>query len=151
MFNKRVAETLADRGHSVTMVLMQAMDDRAGNDIEFKENVKLYRVNGSIGVSRQELEEQQASIIFEDYSMFDRRVWKSMQQGMRLIEGSCRNIISNREFITWLQNEHFDLAFVNIPFRFVASPETELFREFIDPSFPNLIGLAKECPLVCLV
>ncbi|KIH59596.1 hypothetical protein ANCDUO_10166, partial [Ancylostoma duodenale] len=178
-----------------------------------------YRVNGSIGVSRQELEEQQASLIFEDYSMFDRRVWKSMQQGMRLIEGSCRNIISNREFITWLQNEHFDLAFVHVyqacpiglvrvgriptwiwlnssplvdhvaqrigvptipsyvpPLamestdsmnfyertkslighvmtslvwdRFVASPETELFREFVDPTFPNLIELAEECPLL---
>ncbi|KAL6738214.1 hypothetical protein Aduo_011785 [Ancylostoma duodenale] len=219
MFNKRVAETLADRGHSVTMVLMQAMDDRAGNEIKFKENVKLYRVNGSIGVRRQELEEQQASLIFEDYSMFDRKVWKSMQQGMRLIEGSCRNIISNREFITWLQNEHFDLAFVHVyqacpiglvrvgriptwiwlnssplvdhvaqrigvptipsyvqPLamestdsmnfyertkslighvmtslvwdRFVASPETELFRELVDPTFPNLIELAEECSLV---
>ncbi|EYC41885.1 hypothetical protein Y032_0552g3342 [Ancylostoma ceylanicum] len=219
MFNKRVAEALAVRGHNVTMVLMQAMDDRTENEIEVKENVKLYRVNGSIGVSRQELEEQQASIIFEDYSMFDRRVWKSMQQGMRLIEGSCRNILNNRNFLTWLQNEHFDLAFVHVyqacpiglvriggiptwiwlnssplvdhvaqrigvptipsyvpPLamenhdsmnfyertkslighlmtsfiwdRFVAMPETELFRELVDPTFPNLIDLAEECPLV---
>ncbi|EPB67992.1 hypothetical protein ANCCEY_12915 [Ancylostoma ceylanicum] len=169
MFNKRVAEALAVRGHNVTMVLMQAMDDRTENEIEVKENVKLYRVNGSIGVSRQELEEQQASIIFEDYSMFDRRVWKSMQQGMRLIEGSCRNILNNRNFLTWLQNEHFDLAFVHVyqacPIglvriggiptwiwlnRFVAMPETELFRELVDPTFPNLIDLAEECPLAIL-
>ncbi|ETN85432.1 hypothetical protein NECAME_06385 [Necator americanus] len=99
--------------------------------------------------------------------MFDRRVWKSMQQGMRLILGSCKNIISNQEFLTWLQKERFDLAFAHVyqvcPIglvqvgriptwiwlnRIVANPETELFREFIDPSFPNLADMAKECPLV---
>ncbi|KAK6751118.1 hypothetical protein RB195_002848 [Necator americanus] len=215
LFNKRVAETLADHGHNVTVVLMQAVDDRAEAEIKFNENVNIYRVNGSVGVSRQELEEQQAS----DYSMFDRRVWKSMQQGMRLILGSCKNIISNQEFLAWLQKEHFDLAFAHVyqvcpiglvqvgriptwiwlnsaplveyvaqqigvptipsyvpPLameshdvmtfyertkslighamtslmweRIVANPETELFREFIDPSFPNLADMAKECPLV---
>ncbi|VDM84980.1 unnamed protein product [Strongylus vulgaris] len=96
------------------MVLIQALDGRNQNEIAVKENVNLYRVNGSIGVSRQEFENQQASVIFKDYSIFDREVWETMRIGTQLAFGSCKNVISNRKFLTWLKDQHFDLAFVHV-------------------------------------
>ncbi|VDL76968.1 unnamed protein product [Nippostrongylus brasiliensis] len=32
--------------------------------------------------------------------------------------------------------------------RFVANPETELFRQIVSPDFPDLVELASKCPLV---
>ncbi|CAJ0602830.1 unnamed protein product [Cylicocyclus nassatus] len=119
IFNKRIAETLADRGHNVTMVLVKALDETRKNEIPIKENINLYIVNGSIGVTREEFENQQKSVMFEDYSLFDRKVWKSAQTGRQFIFGSCRNILSNAEFLTWLKEQHFDLAFL---YAFQACP-----------------------------
>ncbi|VDM76652.1 unnamed protein product [Strongylus vulgaris] len=37
-----------------------------------------------------------------------------MRIGTQLAFGSCKNVISNRKFLTWLKDQHFDLAFVHV-------------------------------------
>ncbi|VDM78539.1 unnamed protein product [Strongylus vulgaris] len=34
------------------------------------------------------------------------------------------------------------------PRKFSADKETKIFREVVDPNFPDLVELAKKCPLV---
>ncbi|KAK0421046.1 hypothetical protein QR680_015039 [Steinernema hermaphroditum] len=51
-------------------------------------------------------------------------------------------------FVQRLKNQIGRFLFIQLNSRFVVDPQTEIFRKHIDPSFPDLRSLGKQCPLV---
>ncbi|WKY07013.1 hypothetical protein Q1695_006865 [Nippostrongylus brasiliensis] len=221
VFNSRVAETLAKAGHDVTMVMMSGFDERDSHYVKIKEGITVYRLNVSVGIGKKQLEAMQERTIFEDLPIWDARLRELMSTMMTVFTGMCRRTLENKEFLHWLTEQKFDLAFVFVPDgcpiglvhyakipswiwlssaglvdfvadavgvptissyvppiimestdhmnfwertkslighqltiffwkRTLVEPETSYFRELIDPDFPALDDIARQCPLVML-
>ncbi|CAJ0602788.1 unnamed protein product [Cylicocyclus nassatus] len=219
LFNARVAETLAKAGHDVTMIMITSMDDFDGSDVKIMPEVKIHRVNASFGLKKKYMEEQQSKMIFQDLPMWDHRLRAHLDRMTTFLTESCRKMVENKEFLRWLSNQKFDLAFAHmydvcpiglihyakipswiwlnsgaltdfvayymgvpiIPsyvpplimessdhMNFVertkslightlmtilwkkkfADRETTIFQELIDANFPDIVDIAKKCPLV---
>ncbi|KJH45031.1 UDP-glucoronosyl and UDP-glucosyl transferase [Dictyocaulus viviparus] len=218
LFNTRVAETLSRAGHDVTMLMISSLDDLKSNDVKIMQNIKVHRINASYGLTKEEINEQEGGYMYQDVSILSSRFRQHMNTVTSLLVNTCQ-VLEDKEFLEWLQNQHFDLAFAHmydvcpiglihyakIPswiwlnsgtlMDFVAhymgvpkipsyvSPilmessdemnfieriksfighilsvviwrrvfpdrETAYFRELIDPSFPDIVDIAKQCPLV---
>ncbi|ETN83568.1 UDP-glucoronosyl and UDP-glucosyl transferase [Necator americanus] len=219
LFNSRVAETLAQAGHDVTMVIIAVVDDIDSKDVKITKGVKIHRINASTGVKMKDFEEEQRDFAFEDVPVWDPRLREHINRMATFLRMSCRKMVENREFLNWLEAEKFDLAFSHmfdvcpiglihyakipswiwlnsgalmdfvanymgvptipsytppmvmessdhmnfiertksfigltlVPFvwrRIFADGETAIFRELIGPDFPDLVDVAKKCPLV---
>ncbi|KAK5985568.1 UDP-glucoronosyl and UDP-glucosyl transferase, partial [Trichostrongylus colubriformis] len=219
IFNARVAETLAKAGHDVTMVMITAYDERDSSDVKIMKDVRIHRVNGSCGLSRKQLEEEQQKTMFKDFSIWDPKLRARIDKMGTLLTQVCQKVVQNKEFLEWLVAQQFDLAFshiydvchiglihyakipswiwlnsgglmdfvahhVGVPIipsyvppslmesmdkmnflertksfvghsvlpaiwkKTFADRETEVFRQEIDPNFPDIVDVAKTCPLV---
>ncbi|KAK6757246.1 hypothetical protein RB195_015211 [Necator americanus] len=111
LFNERVAETLAEAGHDVTLVMIISQSDRDNSDIKIKSNVKLHVVNAPINFTRKEMEKRQEELTFKPstYNMVSRL---SAQTSM--IVDTCRATLENKQLLRWLKEQHFDLAFAHM-------------------------------------
>ncbi|ETN83567.1 UDP-glucoronosyl and UDP-glucosyl transferase [Necator americanus] len=142
LFNSRVAETLAKAGHDVTMLMITAIDDFDSKDVKIMKEVKRLPYLGFICMGSQ-IERTRESY------------------------GDLSEHVLPKGFLNWLEAEKFDLAFshmydvcpiglihyAKIPSwiwlnRIFADDETAIFRELIGPDFPDLVDVAKKCPLV---
>ncbi|CAJ0602752.1 unnamed protein product [Cylicocyclus nassatus] len=220
LFNRRIAQILADAGHDVTMIFINSLNsDSESKYVDVENNIKIYYVNASGGMSKKEFLDMQESIIFEDLSIWDKRLHEGMARMTTLSRVTCQKMVENKELLKWLTAERFDIAFSHVvglcpigliykaqiptwiwldstpladyvayfmgmpiipsyipPYimeaadrmsflertksflghlllvpmwkRLLADRETEIFREQLDPDFPDLVDLAKNCPLV---
>ncbi|KHJ99286.1 hypothetical protein OESDEN_00711 [Oesophagostomum dentatum] len=231
VWNKRVAEELAKAGHDVTVILVKTIEDAEDKAVKFSKEVKVYPLNVSAGITRKSLESFQLEGVFGDASIWDRRGWKHIDLYMKMLFEGCRLTLQNKEFMRWLTDQKFDLAFahmyhtcpiglihaakiptwiwlnsgqlmdtiahiVGVPtfpsyvpptlmdstdemnfiertksfighisselmwprklekfriplnFRMVVNTETQIFRDYWDPNFPDILDLARKCPLV---
>ncbi|VDP57887.1 unnamed protein product [Heligmosomoides polygyrus] len=109
-YNKRVAETLARAGHDVTVVLIQTIEG-TDKDVAFASDIRVVPVNASTGVTKDDMEGFQRLSVFGDLQMWDpaaRQHWQLFMNS--LIEG-CRMTVQNKQFMNWLAEEKFDIAF----------------------------------------
>ncbi|EPB67988.1 hypothetical protein ANCCEY_12911 [Ancylostoma ceylanicum] len=143
IFNSRVAETLAKAGHDVTMVMISALDGPETKFVKIAEKVRIYNVNASIGITRKNFLAQQEAFMFEDLPMWDYRMRATMSRMSSLFVGSCR---SEKRYCRRLE---FNELRTTSPYKeMLADKETAAFRELLDPNFPDLVELAKQCPLI---
>ncbi|WKY07015.1 hypothetical protein Q1695_006866 [Nippostrongylus brasiliensis] len=115
MFNSRVAETLLKAGHEVTLIMMTGFDDRDSHYVKIKEGIEVYHLNVSVGIRKRDLDELQERTIFEDLPVWDHRIRELASVMAKVFSGMCRRTLENKEFLHWLTEQKFDLAFVFIP------------------------------------
>ncbi|CAJ0602855.1 unnamed protein product [Cylicocyclus nassatus] len=218
LFSARVAETLAKAGHDVTMIMINSMDDFEMN-VKIAKEVKIHAVNASFGMSKSFIDERHSKIIYRDIGVWDPAFRENIKMATSFLTMACRKTVENEEFINWLIDEKFDLAFTHmydvcpigliyhakipswiwlnsaalmdfvayhmgVPLipsyvppitqessdhmnykeraksllghmltpivwrKLFADRETAIFRELIDPEFPDIVDIAKKCPLV---
>ncbi|WKY08140.1 hypothetical protein Q1695_007551 [Nippostrongylus brasiliensis] len=217
LFSVRVAEVLADAGHDVTLAMITPLANRDRNFVKIPQSLKVYNVKLSNISAAAWMDDKQDGAVFQELA--GKKLIQRLSGQLTLLVESCRATVSNKEFLRWLETEHFDLAFgymfdvcsvglvhaakipswvwlnsgsmmdyvadvVGVPIipsyvppmmmesagdmnfvkrvkslighgitkfvwrRFVANPETELFRQIVSPDFPDLVELASKCPLV---
>ncbi|EPB67996.1 UDP-glucoronosyl and UDP-glucosyl transferase [Ancylostoma ceylanicum] len=100
-WNKRVAEALAQAGHDVTVILVQTMED-AEKDVQFSKDVKVHALNASSGITRSDMEDFQKKAVF------------GKSQFRAKLRMSLTVTLQNKEFMQWLTDQKFDLAFVHM-------------------------------------
>ena len=79
-----------------------------------KDKFTVYPVNASTGYTKKQMEDDQAKITFSDEAFWDAKARERMNKFMELFQGSCRKTLQNKEFMTWLKESKFDLAFVHM-------------------------------------
>ncbi|CAD6195440.1 unnamed protein product [Caenorhabditis auriculariae] len=113
-FNARVAETLANAGHDVTMLFLSFQSDFDSSDVKIPGNVKKHEIKAFVPYhSKVRLEEQQAELIFQE-SSFDVKLVDIMKNMTASMSAGCRLLLRNKEFLNWLEAEKFDVAFAHI-------------------------------------
>ncbi|CAP35574.1 Protein CBR-UGT-62 [Caenorhabditis briggsae] len=114
-FCARVAEVLANGGHDVTMLFVTHLSDFK-TDVKIPKGVKSYHLDAFIeGITKESIEKEQSAMIFKDTGLKDMPAMMAMfgRFGKMLQEG-CRAVIRNKEFMKWLENEKFDVAYAYI-------------------------------------
>ncbi|EYC41900.1 hypothetical protein Y032_0552g3349 [Ancylostoma ceylanicum] len=112
-WNKRVAEALAQAGHDVTVILVQTMED-AEKDVQFSKDVKVHALNASSGITRSDMEDFQKKAVFGDLALWNLEARKHMDLFMGMLFDGCKLTLQNKEFMQWLTDQKFDLAFVHM-------------------------------------
>lgn len=59
-----MGEALANAGHEVTLAVIQQVDGLDQSAVKFPKNLKIYYVNASTGIHKDELEEKQGMMVF---------------------------------------------------------------------------------------
>ncbi|VDP20256.1 unnamed protein product [Heligmosomoides polygyrus] len=171
LFNTRVAETLAKAGHDVTMIMISLSDEMKGSYVNIMKEVSS-ELNRSMectsGISfhlRSFLETvenkeflkwlvaQKFDLAFAHifdvcpiglihYAKIPSWIWLSrfILPTIILIKTSMFLFASHTKLsILWCER---------FSFRMFADRETAIFRELIDPNYPDLVDVASQCPLV---
>ncbi|CAL2037467.1 unnamed protein product [Caenorhabditis brenneri] len=114
-FCTRVAEVLANGGHDVTMLFINHLSDFK-TDVKIPKSVKTHHLNAIVdGVTKQSMEKDQAMTIFKDAGLSDIPSTIAMFSRMgNMFQEGCRLTIRNKEFMNWLENEKFDVAYAHI-------------------------------------
>ncbi|VDM79218.1 unnamed protein product, partial [Strongylus vulgaris] len=86
------------------------MED-AEKDVQFSADVKVHPLNASTGLTRKAMEEFQKASVFGDLSFLDPGARKHMELFIGMLVDGCRLTVQNKEFMRWLSNQKFDLAF----------------------------------------
>uniref|UniRef100_A0A0K0FAU1 glucuronosyltransferase n=1 Tax=Strongyloides venezuelensis TaxID=75913 RepID=A0A0K0FAU1_STRVS len=110
IWNKRVSEKLSEAGHNVTFVSLKFNNKKIKKN-PLDKSIKTYTVNGNIEMDFQKLENELGYLVFEDTSFFSSSMKKLFSQTSENIINSCEKFITNKEFINFIMNEKFDLAF----------------------------------------
>ncbi|CAB3403097.1 unnamed protein product [Caenorhabditis bovis] len=113
-FAARVAGTLADAGHDVTMVMVTFLSD-VKIEVKIPKNVKVYDALGILdGITKAQIEDEQSKLIFKDIGLLDPSLVNMIRRFNKLQANGCRLLLRNKEFLKWLENEKFDIAFAYI-------------------------------------
>uniref|UniRef100_A0A0N4ZAL3 glucuronosyltransferase n=1 Tax=Parastrongyloides trichosuri TaxID=131310 RepID=A0A0N4ZAL3_PARTI len=113
IWNKRVCEKLAEAGHDVTMIEMIFMN-KTINKPPINKLVKTYTVLGNMDADVVKIDKEMGSAMFGDMSFFNektRNMFATMTTNSII---SCEYFISNKEFMDFMVNEKFDIAFAHI-------------------------------------
>lgn len=107
-----MAEVLANGGHDVTMIHLSHLPDYK-TDVKIPKNIKVHRVEAYVeGLTKALLEKEQSAFIFKDTGLKDMPAMMSMFSRFgKMFQDGCRNIVRNKEFMKWLENEKFDVAY----------------------------------------
>ncbi|CEF70350.1 UDP-glucuronosyl/UDP-glucosyltransferase family-containing protein [Strongyloides ratti] len=110
IWNKRVSEKLSEAGHNVTLISMKFNNK---NIIKSPLNklIKTYTVNGNIKANYKKIEDEMGSLIFQDISFFNKSSTKILNFVIDNFISSCEKFITNKEFLNFIINEKFDIAF----------------------------------------
>ncbi|CAD6195442.1 unnamed protein product [Caenorhabditis auriculariae] len=111
-FNARVAESLTNAGHNVTLVYLSYFSDYDSSDVKIDSRIQKYDAQGHVeGMKKADFEKIQAKFIYKDTGMFDWEMMAMIQNMTQMWREGCRNLLRNKEFMTWFENEKFDVAF----------------------------------------
>ncbi|CAD6194566.1 unnamed protein product [Caenorhabditis auriculariae] len=114
IFNQRVAATLASDNHDVTMIFLHTIEGRNGtNLIRPEDNVKTYSVNIPV-FSLQDMADAQQNSIFEESEVYEKKTTSLFSKKIDSLIRTAEETVQQKEFIEWLKNEKFDLAFVHM-------------------------------------
>ncbi|CAJ0959376.1 unnamed protein product, partial [Mesorhabditis belari] len=112
IFNKRVAESLADHGHDVTLVPVQAFDLK--KNVQFDSKIKVHVVDAKGDLTHEEIEKAQSESIFNDLPFWDKRNFALMEKMSKMMMDSCNKTIHNKEFLEWIKEQDFDVSFTHM-------------------------------------
>ncbi|CAD6195441.1 unnamed protein product [Caenorhabditis auriculariae] len=98
-YNARVADTLAEAGHDVSMAFTIFFKEFDYSDVKINPKVKIYNA------------EAQSKRIFRDSTAFDLENMSHMKKVTRMLTTGCRKLLQNKPFLKWLEDEKFDVAF----------------------------------------
>ncbi|CCD65240.1 UDP-glucuronosyltransferase [Caenorhabditis elegans] len=114
-FNARVAEVLAIGGHDVTMLMVNHMAGFESN-VKVPKGVKTYQLDAAVeGITKQSIEKEQSAMLYKNMGLKDMPQMMAMFSRMgKLLQDGCRIILRNKEFLKWLEDEKFDVAYTHI-------------------------------------
>uniref|UniRef100_A0A1I7T8G1 UDP-glucuronosyltransferase n=1 Tax=Caenorhabditis tropicalis TaxID=1561998 RepID=A0A1I7T8G1_9PELO len=114
-FCARVAEVLANGGHDVTMLFINHLSDFK-TDVKIPKGVKTYQLDAFVeGITKKSVEKEQSAMIFKDTGLRDMPSMMAMFSRFgKMFQEGCRSMVRNKEFMKWLENEKFDVAYAYI-------------------------------------
>ncbi|EGT52127.1 CBN-UGT-62 protein [Caenorhabditis brenneri] len=114
-FCARVAEVLANGGHDVTMLFISHLPDYK-TDVKIPKGVKTYNLDAFVeGLTKKSIEKEQSAMIFKDTGLKDMPAMMAMFSRFgKMFQDGCRMMVQNKEFMAWLENEKFDVAYAYI-------------------------------------
>ncbi|KAK5983238.1 UDP-glucoronosyl and UDP-glucosyl transferase, partial [Trichostrongylus colubriformis] len=111
LFNERVAETLAAAGHDVTMVLINPLGEKDEN-VKIASSVKVYHVKLSISITKKLMDAEQEEHVFQELA--GKKLIERLLLQTTMFVDTCKATLEQKQFLRWLENEHFDLAFTHM-------------------------------------
>ncbi|GMT15843.1 hypothetical protein PFISCL1PPCAC_7140, partial [Pristionchus fissidentatus] len=112
LWNKRVGEELAKAGHAVTIYLM-SMYEMNSPKVGIDPKIRVVHVNGSFGLSGEEMMKDQAFLSFNDVPVWDPRFRKSAQIFAEMYK-SCELFVKDKKFLADVETSKFDIAFTHM-------------------------------------
>ncbi|GMS91626.1 hypothetical protein PENTCL1PPCAC_13801, partial [Pristionchus entomophagus] len=109
IFNARVAETLANAGHNVSLFVI-ALYNHKFQEVKVAENVKYHFVNISAGMDGEAMMHLHSKIVFESIPFWDKRQRTVIRQMLSLVD-TCENLITKPGLIDYIRDQKFDIAF----------------------------------------
>ncbi|KAF1766863.1 hypothetical protein GCK72_006821 [Caenorhabditis remanei] len=114
-FSVRVSEVLANGGHDVTLLFINHLSDYK-TDVKIPKGVKTYQLDAFVdGITKKSMEKDQAATIFKDAGLRDIPGVIAMFSRMgNMFQEGCRLALRNKEFLKWLEDEKFDVAYAHV-------------------------------------
>uniref|UniRef100_A0A0N5A677 glucuronosyltransferase n=1 Tax=Parastrongyloides trichosuri TaxID=131310 RepID=A0A0N5A677_PARTI len=113
IWNQRVSETLSKAGHDVTMIIMKYYDKTIKKP-HLDKSIKTYTIYGNMDYNFNAFEEKLGSSMFEDISIFNNKASGIMTKFFDNFVISCEKFLNNKEFLNFMVNEKFDIAFTHM-------------------------------------
>ncbi|CAJ0574190.1 unnamed protein product, partial [Mesorhabditis spiculigera] len=114
IFNKRVAETLLQGNHSVTLIMVRPFDKKKPK-VDIDPRITVHRVDAIVdGMSIEEWEKEQAQMIYQDVPIWDSRMRDMMKKMTMVMSGYCEKLIVNKDFLKWMTDEKFDVVYTHM-------------------------------------
>uniref|UniRef100_A0A0N4ZAL4 glucuronosyltransferase n=1 Tax=Parastrongyloides trichosuri TaxID=131310 RepID=A0A0N4ZAL4_PARTI len=110
IWNKRVCEKLVEAGHDVTMIQLKYMN-KTINKPSMNKAIKTYTVLGNMNADIVNIEKEMAPTMFGETSMLSGKTKEMFNMMIDNFVKSCEYFISNKEFMDFMVNEKFDIAF----------------------------------------
>ncbi|KHJ96610.1 hypothetical protein OESDEN_03420, partial [Oesophagostomum dentatum] len=86
------------------------MED-AEDDVKFSPEINVYPLNASSGLTRSDMETFQKDAVFGDITFWHPSGRKHMELFMGMLFDGCKLTLQNKEFMQWLTDQKFDVAF----------------------------------------
>uniref|UniRef100_A0A0K0E2X9 glucuronosyltransferase n=1 Tax=Strongyloides stercoralis TaxID=6248 RepID=A0A0K0E2X9_STRER len=113
IWNKRVSEKLSEAGHDVTMISLK-FNNKEIKKTPLDKGVKFYTVIGDIETDYKKFEEELGYLVFEEISYFSNASRTLANFSVGNMVASCEKFITNKNFINFVINEKFDIAFAHM-------------------------------------
>ncbi|CAJ0574528.1 unnamed protein product, partial [Mesorhabditis spiculigera] len=113
LFNKRVAQTLAEGGHDVTLININPYKGGLRKTIDKDSSIKEFNVDASGNVTQDDMDEMTSHMTFRDFSFFDAKGREAMSFWGKIMGESCEGTIRNQELVPFLKAEKFDVVFTH--------------------------------------
>ncbi|CAJ0572555.1 unnamed protein product, partial [Mesorhabditis spiculigera] len=110
LFNKRVAQTLAEGGHDVTLINIKPYKGLKSN-VEKDGKLKEFIVDAAGNLTLREMEEAQGGMIFSEFSWFDKKSFATMSVMSQMMAEACEKTILSQELFDFLAKEKFDVVY----------------------------------------
>lgn len=75
-----------------------------------------YQLDAAVeGITKQSIEKEQSAMLYKNMGLKDMPQMMAMFSRMgKLLQDGCRIILRNKEFLKWLEDEKFDVAYTHI-------------------------------------
>ncbi|CAJ0959323.1 unnamed protein product, partial [Mesorhabditis belari] len=110
LWNARVAETLIEGGHDVTLITIQPMSGLKRN-VQIDPRIKEFIVEAKGNITVDEMERVQSELIFNEIPVWDKRSFGMLSMLSQIMGESCEKTILNKELFKFLEKEKFDVVF----------------------------------------
>uniref|UniRef100_A0A7E4VG46 glucuronosyltransferase n=1 Tax=Panagrellus redivivus TaxID=6233 RepID=A0A7E4VG46_PANRE len=113
IFNKKVAETLAKSGHSITFFRLRALGYKHLEVHIDQRQVKVADVIAYTDEDFNAFHREQGAFIFSNASLFSPQAFSAYHQYANVSVTSCAELLTSTSFILNLREEAFDIAFAS--------------------------------------